>query len=202
MTKLSMLFASAALLIAGAPSFANADQGSNDVRIKRITGSGSACRSSSSGRPINWAYTISGDGKTFSVDYSDFQVDERSSRNSCRLTLYVEFPAGRTSYAYSTQAFGEADVKSGDSATVTTTFQFGGERAKRTRTKIRGGSDGDVRTRAASARGSQNTRCGGKTVRVSVDVSADLRASKKSFLEITSTDGRLSNVRVKSKDCE
>lgn len=201
MTKLSLLFAGAALLLAGVPSFANVDQ-SDDVRITGITGSGSACRSDSSGRPVNWAYTISGDGKTFSVDYSDFQVDERSPRNSCRLTLTVKFPAGKTSYAYSTQAYGEADVKSGDSATVTTTFQFAGERKKRTRTEIRGGSDGDVRTRAASAKGSQKARCGGETVRVSVDVSADLKASKKSFLELTSTDGRLSNVRVKSKDCE
>lgn len=202
MTKLSMIFASAALILAGAPAWADADQASDDVRIKRITGSGDACKSDSRGRPINWAYTISRDGKTFSVDYSDFQVDERDSRTSCRLTLYVDFPAGKTSYAYSTQAYGEADVKSGDSAVVTTTFQFDGSRKKRTRTDIRGGSDGDVRTRAASARGSHKAGCGGDTVRVTVNVSADLTARKKSFLALTSTDGRLSNVRVKPKDCE
>lgn len=201
MTKLSTLLFSAAALLVAAPSFANADEAANDVRITKITASGGACKSDSRGRPVNWAYTISGDGKSFSVDYSDFQVDGRNSRNRCNLTLFVDFPAGRTSYAYSTQAYGEADVKSGDSGLITTRFKFSGSRWKRTRTNVRGGTDGDVRTRAATARDNYSAPCGGKTVRVNVEVTAELNGRNDSFLELNSTDGRLSNVRVKPKNC-
>lgn len=195
----TLLVGLAALSTLSAPVFgASAD----DVKITKITASGEACKSKSNGKPDNWAYTISKDGKSFSVDFSDFILDKKNLKSNCTLELSVRFPEGTTSYRYSTQARGEAEIVSGEEGLVTTRFRLGSGRWKRTRTKLEAGTDGDFETRAASVKNSQKARCGGKTVRFTVQLSADLMDSEDSFAEVTSYDGRLSKVRVKARDCQ
>lgn len=202
MTFKPLLLTALATLAFSAPSFADVSS-ADDVRITKITGSGSACQSDSRGRPTNWAYTISSDGKTFSADYSDFQMEKSDRKKTCTLTLILDVPAGKTNYTYSTQTRAEAEVKSGDKGRITTKIKLPGEsRWKRTRTNISAGTDGDVTTRRASAKSKVSARCGGKTAKIKLEVTGQLNSRNSSFLEINSTDGRLSNVRTKSRDCE
>lgn len=195
----TLLVSFTALTALAAPALADSFA---DVEIKKITASGEACKSDSNGKPENWAYTIGSDGKSFSVDFSDFILDSKKLKSNCTLVLSVRFPEGTTSYTYSTQARGEAEIASGEEGLVTTRFRLGQGRWKRTRTKLKAGTDGDFETRAASVKSSQKTRCGGKTVKFTVQLSADLLKGKESFTEVTSYDGKLSKVRVKAKDCQ
>lgn len=200
MTSLNSLLASfAALCVMTVPAFAGT---AADVKITKITASGEACQSDADGKPENWAYTIAKDGKTFSVDFSDFILDKKNLKSNCTLLLSVRFPEGTTSYTYSTQASGEAEIVSGEEGLVTTRFRLGSGRWKRTRTKLEAGTDGDFQTRAASVKNKQSSRCGGQTVKFTVQLSADLMDSEDSFTEVTSYEGKLSKVRVKARDCK
>lgn len=195
MKLVQTLLIGAALAATAAPALA-----SNDVEITNIRGYGDACKSRSNGSPINWAYTIRSDRKSFSVDFSDFIADKKQRTRKCTLLLNVKYPPGKTVYDYSTQFRGEADVPRGEKGQVTSRLRLGSGNWQTVNKDLSRGADGDWNTRIATRGDSKNAPCGGRDYTVTLQITA--QASAKSFVSLESGNGGLSRVRIKSKDCE
>lgn len=173
-----------------------------DVKITEIFAFGSNCKTGEDGKPQDYAYTIAQDGKSFSVDFSNFILDEKGRSGDCTMILSVDFPAGKTGYAYASQLRGEASIEAGDSATIETKVRLGSGAWKTSTSSLAEGTDGDVETKATSNKDTASAPCGGKDAVFVVSVSAKLNGSNASFLELTSTDGKLGNVMIKTEDCK
>lgn len=173
-----------------------------DVKITEIVAFGNNCKTSDDGKPADYAYTIAQDGKSFSVDFSNFILDEKGRSGDCTMILSVDFPAGKTGYAYASQIRGEAEIKSGDAATIETRVRLGSGKWKTNTTSLAEGTDGDVETKVSSNKDSATAPCGGKNAVFVVALSAKLTGTGASFLELTSADGKLGNVMIKTEDCE
>lgn len=194
MKKLGSLFVGAALVAMAAPAFA-----SNDIEITSLRGYGNGCKSRSNGSPVGWAYTVSSDRKTFSVDFSNMISDKKARSVKCTLLMNVKFPPGKTVYDYSSQFRGEAVVGNGDSGNIRARVRLGTGNWKNVSKDLRG-TDGGWSTRVGSRADQKTAGCGGRDYTVTVEISA--RTSGNGYVAIESGDGRMSNIRIKAKDCE
>lgn len=203
MTQYRSLLAGAFTLTAMAlSSVAVANVSEDDVKITDLVAFGSACKTDDQGKPQDYAFTLSDDGRTYSLDFSNFILDESKRSADCTIILDVDYPAGKTSYTFASQVRGEAEVKSGDSAVIETKVRLASGIWKTSSKTFAEGTDGDVETKVASNKDSKVLPCGTNSGLIVVKVSAKLTGENKSFLEVNSTDGRKSNIMIKTGDCE
>lgn len=202
MITLRSILSGAIALTAIAFSAAAIAGSAEDVKITDIVAFGNNCKTADDGKPEDYAYTIAQDGKSFSVDFSNFILDEKGRSGDCSMIVSVDFPAGKTGYAYASQVRGEAKIESGDTATIETRVRLGSGKWKTNTTSLAEGTDGDVETKATSNNDSATAPCGGKNAVFVVALSAKLTGTNKSFLELTSADGKLGNVIIKTEDCD
>lgn len=199
MTNLSTKLITSVALALGVSSFALAQ--SPVVTIDKVRAYGDACKTDVNGKPTNFSVTLNKDDAVYSIDYSDFIIDAKKLNASCKISMILSFPQGRTLYSYKSQVQGEAVVEDGEKVEVTTSVSLGKDKFNKVY-KIPAGTDGDFETKAYEFKSKKDAPCGGKDYRITIELKASIKGGDESYVSVESSDGKLANMSFKTKDCK
>lgn len=180
----------------------------NEMVINSVTGSGSACKTDASGRPIDFSVinTTQGGKKVFRVGFDNFSIatdDFRgeSASKDCTLLVNVSYPAGKTIHTFNSFVEGSGDVSRGDRATVRTSVSLPGGRPSSKRYSITATGDSRWKSPMLRSRSTMNAPCGGKNVTVRLSIDLSLRG-KDSLVSIGGSSSQFADIDYQLKDCE
>lgn len=199
MTNQSAKFIATAFLALGVSSAAVAQKPT--VSIEKVRAYGDGCNTDVNGKPKNFSVTVNKDDNVFSIDYADFIIDSRKLNKSCKISMILAFPQGQTLYSYKSQVMGEAVVEGNEKVKITTAVRLGKDSFKEVYT-IPKGTDGDFETKAYEFKSKKEAPCGGKDYRITIDLKAEIKGGKESFVSVESSDGKLANMSFKTKNCK
>lgn len=173
-----------------------------EITITKVRGYGSACPTDENGVPKNWAIDVNSDTNTFTVNYSGFRLSAKKPEASCKISLILAFPAGKTLFNYSSAFRGTASLKGNDSLELISNVKLGKSQKYVHKDVVTSDMSGDWETEVKKFEGSKDAPCGGKDYRVTIELSAKLKAKKKSRATINYTDGAVSDFTFTAKNCK
>lgn len=182
----------------GLSNFAMAQ--SPKIVIEKVRAYGTGCKSDVNGKPTDSATTINTKRDTFATDFSEFIVTKKEKK-SCKVSLIVAFPAGRTLYSFKAQVRGDALVEEGEKGSVETKVRLGKDRFKEVHV-IPAGTDDDFETKAYEFKSKKNAPCGGKDYRIDIEVTSSIDGGKDAFLGVASVEGMLADMQFKTNGCK
>lgn len=193
----------ATALVAPAAFAGSADQ----MTINSITASGSACRTDSRGKPIDFSVIKTSQGKKqlFRVGFDRFEIEAGSERQSqsldCTIFLNVSYPAGKTIHTLNTFVEGSGDVSSGDKARVTTSVRVGNGRTSQKSYNITAQEDDRWKSPVLNKRTRVKAPCGGRNLTVKLAIKLSLNGDD-SLVSVGGASGQFGKIDYELKDCE
>lgn len=183
-------------------SFANS---ADEMKIENITASGSACRTDSNGKPIDYSVikTTQGGKPVFRVGFDRFEIEsgDQFARQDCTIYVDVSYPAGKTIHTFNTFVEGSGDVARGARAQVRTSVTLPGKRPSSKRYTIKATGDDRWKSSTVSRRSTVNAPCGAKNYRIKIAIDLSLRGDD-SFVSVGGSSSQFAGIDYKLKDCE
>lgn len=193
--KTTALFAAMALSTTGFA--ADSDK---ELVIKSVTGSGNACQTDSSGRPIDWSAMVNNTQKAIVMDFDNFVADIDSPSKICKIRITVDVPEGQTMYNFGTQIMGTTDMDDGKTGAFESAIKLPGSSSSRKTYRIPAGSQDDFESPVERYRGRMTSPCGGKNYKIGFNVR--VRVKGDSVAKVSAVNGKFTNIRYKLRKCK
>lgn len=195
----------AAILATALVSPALLANGADEMKINSITASGSACRTDSNGKPVDYSVIKTSQGKKqlFRVGFDNFAIEsgDQFASQDCTIYVNVTYPAGKTIHTLNTYVEGSGDVSRGAKAVVRTTARVGSGRTSKNSYTIRAQGDDRWKSSVINKRSRIKAPCGGRYVRIALGIKLSLSGDD-SFVSVGGSSSQFANIDYELKDCE